>query len=737
MAQNNMFLKQSAHALLRMLVTVAMCLAVVPVKSQQKTQTKKSDSQEDVIKTNSNLVSLDFRVKDKKGKSVTDLQAADFSVTENGVRQNIDFFDSALGATNPSPPANVPSVTSTETAPPPPSLPRNIVALVLDGETTESSNLKAVRDGIVSYIRDRLTSNDSVALFGISGGLQLLQPFTQDKAKLIAAAQKGSGVSTGSKTSEQRDINASIQNLRDQLSSAPTGPVLTAAGGSAQAQVMISRRVLEQYLQLRSALSIQQTRPILASLAAICEGLRPISGKKTIIMFSQGFVAPQVLDWQVQSTIDIANRANVMIYIIDSTGLKGGTPQSGALVPDSALSGISAATPQENRIRAASGESVFDISRHEGLNRQQDLLYRISEDTGGQFIKNTNDISGGLDRIDNDNRSRYTLAYRSSDSNFDGSFRKVKIEVNRPGVSVVARPGYYAIPPTQVVPMSPADRELIANFTEVQTKSTLPLSVEINSFQTEPGLYVVPISFELPPAAVTFEQKEGKQHLQLEVSGFVRIAGQEQILTRLGGNFEVALSPQQYESILSDKIFYRQDTELEAGSYVIDLMIKDRQSGKFAAKRQNLVLPAAGSAFSVTEAILSRHATASIPSLSNRSSDILSAGNVQIRPSPSRQFQLTDNLIIFFKVYNPALMPATGKPFVRVTVSFLRDGKLATKPFDYELSDSPETPVPHLTFAKYVKLSALTPGKYTAVIETEDMARQERSKQEAAFEITN
>ena len=82
-------------------------------------------------------------------------------------------------------------------------------------------------------------------------------------------------------------------------------------------------------------------------------------------------------------------------------------------------------------------------------------------------------------------------------------------------------------------------------------------------------------------------------------------------------------------------------------------------------------------------------------------------------------------------------MPATGKPFVRVTVSLLRDGKLATKPFDYELSDAPETPLPHLTFAKYVKLNALTPGKYIAVIETEDMVRQERAKQEAAFEITN
>src|SRR5688572_14283451 len=164
-------------------------------------------------------------------------------------------------------------------------------------------------------------------------------------------------------------------------------------------------------------------------------------------MFSQGFVAPQNLDWQVQSTIDIANRANVAIYIIDSSGLTGGTPQSGALVPSSALSAISAATDQESRIRAGAGESVFDIARQEGLNRHQDLLYRISEDTGGHFIKNTNDIAAGLDRVHEEIGSRYTLAYRSTDSSFDSGFRKIKVAVRRPGAKVVARAGYHAIPP--------------------------------------------------------------------------------------------------------------------------------------------------------------------------------------------------------------------------------------------------------------------------------------------------
>ena len=731
---NSVLIKRPTSLCLHLFLTSAIFLAGIPVQSQDKKEPRKSGD-DDVIKVTSNLVNLDVTVKDKKGKSVTDLKAEDFTVTENGVRQNIQFFDSTLAGGNDAKQPNAASKETTPGLPNPSQLPRNIVSLVLDGQTTEATNLKPVRDGIIKYIRERITNNDSVALFAISGGLQLLQPFTQDKESLISAVDKAYGSSTVSKTSELRDINASIASIREKLLMSGSDTVLTAAGGPAAAQAMMTRRILEQYIQLRSALSVQQTRPILAALAAICEGLRPMPGKKTLVMFSQGFVAPQVLDWQVQSTIDIANRANVSIYIIDSTGLQGGTPQSGALVPSSALSAISSATNQESRMRAGAGESVFDISRQEGLNRQQDLLYRVSGDTGGQFIKNTNDIAGGLDRIDAEIRSRYTLAYHSTDPNFDGSFRKVKIEVRRSDVHVLARPGYYAIPPSQIVPLSPEDSKLMADFPTMAAHSTLPLSLELNPFRSQQGFYTVPLSFEIPPEAVTFDRKAGKQRLQLDVLGLVRAENEEMILSRLGGNFDIELSPQQYESILNDKIFYRQDIQLEAGTYTIDLLVKDRLSGKVAAKREKLVLPVADSEFSATDVVLSRHAEPFTPPLSGPS-DVLSAGNVQIRPSPSREFHATDNLIIFFKLYNAARAPDSGKPLVRVTVMLTRDGKLVTKPLDYELTETSADPVPHLTFAKYVKLAGLQAGKYMAVIEARDMVHQKVLKQEAFFVVT-
>jgi VWFA-related protein len=568
--------------------------------------------------------------------------------------------------------------------------------------------------------------------------LQLLQPFTQDKAKLIAAVEKAYDSSTVSKTSEARGLSEDIRSLRDQIGSGPeliggTTPGLGVSNSMA-AQALIARHVLEQYIQLRSTLSAQQTRPVLAALAAISEGLRSIPGKKTLVMFSQGFIASEPLDWQVQTTIDMANRANVAIYIIDSGGLTGGAPTSGSLVPGSPLGGISGGLEMEQRRRAGAGESVFDITRQEGLNRQQDLLYKISDDTGGRFIKNINDIAVGLDRIDSEIRSRYTLAYRSTDSNVDGSFRKVKIEVRRPDTNVVARPGYYAIPPSQIVPFSPEEKKLLANFATMSANSTLPLSLELDSFRSGEGFYLVPLSFEIPPTAIQFDRKGDKQRLQLEVLAVIRNEGDDKILSRLGGNFDVALTAQQYESIMNDKIFYRQDMQLEVGNYTLDLIVRDRLSGKVAARREKLVLPVAGSDFWTTDAVLGRHAEPLKQTTGNN--DVLSADNVQIRPSPSREFHPTDNLIIFFKLYKAAVARETGNPLVRVTVTLMKDGKPATRPLDYQLTETLKEPVPHLTFAKYFKLTGLPAGKYSAVIESRDIVQQKVVKQEAWFVIT-
>jgi VWFA-related protein len=730
-----------------MLVPLSLCAAQALAQEAGKAP-QDAGQNDEVVTVRSQLVNIDVVVRDKRGKYVTDLKAEDFNVVENGVPQKVVFFDPPLsGDGEGSAPSQTPAQTGStarEGSGARVRRPRNIISLVLDGQTTELANMKQAGAGAIKYIRERVAETDRVAVFSVSNGLQLLQPFTGDKERLVAAVERAYMSSNSSKNFEQRDLSANISQLRDKVAGAEGLEAAAATPGQGQmlagpalAEKMLADRVLQQYYVLRSTLSAQQTRPILAALAAICEGQRTVPGKKTLVLFSQGFVSPAVLDWQVRSTIDIANRANVAIYVIDSAGLRAGAPASGALVPAAPLAGVSGIVSQEERIRAVGGENVFDRARFEGVNREFDILYRISEDSGGKFIKNTNDIAKGLNRVDDEIRSRYTLGYQSTDANFDGGFRKVKLEVRRPDVEVVTRPGYYAIAPDEVVPLSPDDKKLLAGFAAAEANPQLPLSVELTTFRSGEGLYTVPVSVELPPAALKFERKGDRQRMHLDFLGIVRDA-RGKILSRLGGNFDVALTDEQYRAIVTNNIFYRQDMALGPGDYTFELVVRDRLSGKVAAKREKLLVPEAGAEFAATRVVLSRYAEPVRGAGSVAApEDVFREGDVQVRPSPGREFTAADNLIIFFKLYNAAADPATGKPSVRVTVIMSKDGKAVAKPFGYELTETARgtASVPQLTFAKFIPLAGLLPGRYEAAVESRDMVTLKLVKQKASFII--
>ncbi|HKQ72466.1 MAG TPA: VWA domain-containing protein, partial [Blastocatellia bacterium] len=567
----NMFpLRLSRRSFVCLFLVIGMSLQTSQAQSQNDKEPQKK--QDETVRLETRLVTLDAIVKDKKGKYVTDLKAGEFSVFENGVEQKVEFFSPPLSAGAES--------SQPKSAEPPPAAgansgPTNIISLVLDGATTDPINFKQVREATLKYLRERMTDNDTVAVFGIANDLQLLHPFTRDKAKLIASVEKASVFPVSNKNLERGQLADGIAETRTKLDSLAganpsQSPTSAAAGAGAAAQgaavveAMIANRVLQQFTLLRSQLSLQQARPVLAALAAICASQRGFGGKKTIVLFSQGFITSATLDWQVQSVIDLANRSNVAIYIIDSAGLRTSSPLSTSPVPSAPLTNVSGLADKEERIRAVGGENVFDNVRHEGQNREYDILYRISGDTGGEFIKGANDLSRGLNRVDQEIRSRYTLAFYSSDANFDGSYRKLKVEARRPDVQVVARAGYYAATPDTVVSLSPDDKKLLSRAPEAETNPDLPMFVELNPFRFKGETYIVPLSLEVPPSAVKFDRKGDKQVVQFDVVGVVREAPGK-IIARLGGGFNIPLTTEQYETIQQNNIFFRQDMELLPG----------------------------------------------------------------------------------------------------------------------------------------------------------------------------
>jgi VWFA-related protein len=76
------------------------------------------------------------------------------------------------------------------------------------------------------------------------------------------------------------------------------------------------------------------------------------------------------------------------------------------------------------------------------------VLRHFAERTGGTSYCpfSTVDVGQSFERIANELRSQYTLAYTPTNRTRDGSFRTLRIDCRRKGLEVHHRPGYYAHP---------------------------------------------------------------------------------------------------------------------------------------------------------------------------------------------------------------------------------------------------------------------------------------------------
>src|SRR5215813_13179535 len=74
----------------------------------------------------------------------------------------------------------------------------------------------------------------------------------------------------------------------------------------------------------------------------------------------------------------------------------------------------------------------------------QETLTTLSGDTGGKAFLDTNDLGQIFDRVQRDTSVYYVLGYKSSNALRDGKYRHIQVKLNRQGVSLEFRKGYYA-----------------------------------------------------------------------------------------------------------------------------------------------------------------------------------------------------------------------------------------------------------------------------------------------------
>jgi VWFA-related protein len=76
-----------------------------------------------------------------------------------------------------------------------------------------------------------------------------------------------------------------------------------------------------------------------------------------------------------------------------------------------------------------------------------DVLKRFAQDTGGSFYSpgfRLEEIRAAFRAIGEDLQGQYSLAYRSTNPQRDGAFRRIELRCKTPGINIRARKGYYA-----------------------------------------------------------------------------------------------------------------------------------------------------------------------------------------------------------------------------------------------------------------------------------------------------
>jgi VWFA-related protein len=87
---------------------------------------------------------------------------------------------------------------------------------------------------------------------------------------------------------------------------------------------------------------------------------------------------------------------------------------------------------------------IIDYRETEGYG--PGVAAKMTSETGGRVInvRNENGLEKAFDEISEELRSQYVLGYYPSNPKHDGTFRKIKVEVHRDDVKILARKGYYA-----------------------------------------------------------------------------------------------------------------------------------------------------------------------------------------------------------------------------------------------------------------------------------------------------
>ena len=687
-----------------------------PPKPPEQKPAPADDPQDiDVVKITTNLVQIDAVVTDRRGRHVTDLRPDEIEMFEDGKPQKISDFsyikigrpaEAAAEPTKRSEPALVPG-------PPKPIRREQVqrtIALVVDDLRMSFDSVRFTKEALKKFLDQQMQPNDIVAIIRTAGGTGSLQQFTANKQQLYAAVDKLKWVPRIGNSAQafasikQETLDIGERNMLDNTNE------------------------LDDLNQMRKDLFAVGT---LGALNYLINGLGEMPGRKSIILFSDGFTifnpsepaGNSRLLTSLQLLLDQANRAAVVVNTIDVRGL----PTFGLQATDNTWN-----------MSVEQIEQKLSARRANFIDSQSGLNY-LAARTGGQAIRNNNDVSAGVKSIMDDQSGYYLIGYRPDDATFDSEkgtkFHRLSLKVKRAGHHTVRmRTGFLGVTDEKLkaAKATPQHQLISALFSPF---SASEVQVRLTSLFANDGAQgsVLRSYLYVKGSDLTFVKEPDGSHKAVFDLAAVTFGEDGKMIEQSANQHTIRLTDAMYQKILKYGFTYNTTVPVKKpGAYQLRTALRDEPTGRVGSASQFIQVPDIDKERLTTSGMLIRGMPLdsylkNLTTTTAAGTDGVGDDSDPMANTSVRQFRTPSALVYALAIYNAKVDKNTGKPNLTIQARLFRNGEVVftgnALPFDIR----EQTDLKRLGGGGAVQLgTTMKPGEYVLQIVVTDLLAKEK-----------